>query len=265
MKHVTIASAALLAALATVPATARTSGSQPRNQQATAVTDAQEVYHVHFVKAAPGKLPEMIDAYVNAPADPNASAPPLILRHVEGDDWDLLVLTPMGKEDKVTAGAPSTADMQFIQRTRPLRAMHTDTITVGPAWATTRAALATPNPGVQATGTSGGAPTSAVYVVTTMRAQPGHRDQLEQVLRRIAALDPGRTVTLQHLEGAAWDFATVTRYDSWAAFAENEATPDAQRLRAQSFRSADGPSLELREHLAEHHDTLAVRVDAAPK
>ncbi len=139
MRQVTIACVAFVAGLTGVAANAapRQSSTQPRDQQATATSEAQEIYEAHFVKAAPGKLPELMDAYVNAPADPTASAPPLILRHVEGDDWDLLVLTAMGKEDKLTTAAPSAADMQFIQRTRPLRSMHTDTLTVGPAWSVT--------------------------------------------------------------------------------------------------------------------------------
>ncbi len=264
MRQVTIACVALVAGLAIAPANAlaQQSSNEARSQQATATSDAQEIYQAHFVKAAPGKLPELIDAYVNAPADPGASAPPLILRHVEGDDWDLLVLTPLGKEDKFTAAAPSAAEMQFIQRTRPLRAMHNDTITVGPAWPVTRTALNAQKSGVEVAGTSGGASSNPVYVVTTLRALPGHRDQLEQVLRRMSALNPGRNIMLQHLEGSAWDFLTVTRYDSWAAFADEEATPDTQRLRDQSFRSPNGPSLELREHLAEHHDTLAVKAES---
>ncbi len=265
MKHVTIGSAALLVALAGIPATtAAQQSSNERGQQATSTTGAQEIYHAHFVKAAPGKLPELIDAYRNLPSDMTSSAPPLILRHVEGDDWDLLVLTPLGKEDKITAAGPSRADEQFFQRLRPLSAMHTDTITRGPAWSVASAALMIQKPGVEVAGTSGSTATP-VYIVSTFRALPGHREQLEQVLRRLAAVQPGHDVTLQHMEGSAWDFLMVSRYDSWAALAQDESTPDMQSLRAQSFRSADGPSLELREHLAEHHDTLAVRVDGANK
>lgn len=266
MKHVLIACAALVAALLTLPAPVHAQTSPSSNApKATATAGAQEVYEAHFSKAAPGKLRELIDGYLNAPQDPSASAPPLILRHVEGDDWDLLVLTPYGKEDKFTAAMPSASEMQWIQRMRPLRAMHTDTLVVGPAWSETRTALAVQKSDVETAATSGTSGDKSVYIVTTYRALPGHRDQLEQVLAKLTALNPGRRITMQHMEGSAWDFLTVDRYPSWSALAEDETTPDMQALRAQGFTGADGPSLALREHLAEHHDTIAVAVERAPK
>jgi hypothetical protein len=251
---------------ASTPAFAQSSA-QANRQQPSASAGTQELYHVHFAKAAPGKLREMIDGYLSAPADPNASAPPLVLRHVEGDDWDLLVLTPLGKEDKLTAAVPSAADQQFIQRMRPLRALHSDTFAIGPAWTEARTELnvSTSNSAVVPTSGSSAAADKPVYIVTTYRALPGHRDQLEEVLRKMAALNPGSRVTLQHMEGSPWDLVSVDRFNSWTAFADNEANPDMQKLRAQGFTSADGPSLALREHMAEHHDTIAVKVDGGSK
>ncbi len=266
MRHLQIACALVVAALAGSPIPAAAQAAKQANPpKAMATTGVQELYEAHFVKAAPGKMREMIDAYVNAPADPSASAPPLVLRHVEGDDWDLLVLTPYGKEDKMTLAPMSAAEQQWIARTRPLRATHTDTIVVGPAWSETRTALAAQKSDVETAGTAGTSGDRNVYIVTTYRALPGHRDQLEQVLTKLAALRPGRTVTMQHMEGAAWDFVSVTRYASWSDFASDEMTPDMQALRAQGFTGPEGPSLALREHMAEHHDTIAVPVERAPK
>ncbi len=262
MRQVTIAYAALVVGLScsSLPAAAQTSGTR-----ASGTANAQELYEVHFVKAAPGKARELIDGYLTAPTDPNAAAPPLMLRHAEGDDWDLMVLTPLGKQDRLTSATPSASEMQFIERMRPLRAMHSDTIAIGSPWSEMRAALGGPRSDVALAGTSGSSGDPSVYIVTTYRAIPGHRDQLQQVLKRLAALDPARTVTMQHMEGAAWDFVLVQRYDSWAAFAQNETTPNVERLRAQGFSSPEGPWLELREHMAEHHDTIATRVESAPK
>jgi hypothetical protein len=89
------------------------------------------------------------------------------------------------------------------------------------------------------------------------RSLPGHRDELEGVLRKIAAEDAGRTLTLQHLEGAPWEFISITRYDSWAALGESE--------QKQSGPGTVGPAgLAIQEHVAEHHDTVAERVTRAP-
>jgi hypothetical protein len=208
-----------------------------------------ELYHVHFVKAAPGKLLEMIDAYLNSPPDPQASAPPVLLRHREGDDWNLLVLTPLGAEETLRAAPPPADLQQFQTRARPLRAQHNDTFAIGPAWPEAQKLLL----GEGRAESSGG--TGAVYVVSVFRSLPGHRDQLEGVLRKIAAEEPTSTLTLQHIEGAAWEFLMIARYDSWTAFGESE---------QKSGGKAPGPAaLALGEHLAEHHDTVAERVTRA--
>lgn len=219
----------------------------PAAPPAQAQAGGAELYHVHFVKAAPGKLVELIDAYVNAPADPQAPAPPVILRHREGDDWNLLVVRPLGAEATLRAVPPTAELQQFLTRTRGLRALHNDTFAIGPPWAEARK-LALGDERAESSGTGG------VYVVSVMRALPGHRDQLEGVIRKLAAEDAGRALVLQHLEGAPWEFVTITRYDSWTAFGESEQKGGGQPGLA---------SLSLGEHLAEHHDTVAERITRA--
>jgi hypothetical protein len=213
---------------------------------------AAELYHVHFVKAAPGKLLEMVEAYVNAPRDPQSPAPPVILRHRQGDDWNLMVLRPLGAEATLRAAAPPPAELQqFLTRTRPLRAQHNDTFAIGPPWSEAQK-LVLGEGGAEPSGA-----TRAVYIVTVFRSLPGHRDELEGVLRKTAAEESGRTLTLQHLEGAPWEFITITRYDSWAALGESE-----QKQSGQGTVSPLG--LAIQEHVAEHHDTVAERVTRVP-
>ena len=78
---------------------------QPAQQpQAQAQAPALELYHIHMSKAAPGKLPQLTEAYQTAPA-PDASEPqvtPIILRHREGGEWDLITITPLGKQVTLT-------------------------------------------------------------------------------------------------------------------------------------------------------------------
>ncbi len=281
----TIACSALTALLVAAAAPAQTS--QPPTPQAPAASSqpglpAQELYHFHFTKAAPGKLNELIDAYKQAPVAAGEPGPPLILRHLQGDDWDLLVLTPLGKEETLTPSA-SAEEQASIQRMRGLRAQHGDTFTSGPAWADVRAALlggpASAVTPASATGTTGSGTTVAstaagttgagraasaavnvpegtVYTVTTYRSLPGHRDQLADTLRRLAGLHPDRRTIFQHVEGAPWEFVLLQRYDSWTALgAEDDAPPE--RLKAQGFANDEAISLELRQHAAEHRDTIA--------
>jgi len=230
---------------------------------------AQELYHVHFVKAAPGKMNELISAYRQTPVPPGEPGPPLIFRHVQGDDWDLLVLTPLGKEETLRPQDPPEVQ-KSVQQMRPLRTQHGDTFTAGPPWAEVRAALlgdaarpasATGTAGTGTSGTTGAAAgavnvtEATVYTVTTYRSLPGHRDQLADTLRRIAGLYPDRRMLMSHVEGAPWEFVLISRFDSWNALGDEEAAP-ADRLRAQGFANSEAIGLELRQHTAEHRDTI---------
>jgi hypothetical protein len=201
-----------------------------------------ELYHIHVVQAAAGKLPELIDAYLKGPGprpgDPQVD--PLILRHREGGEWDLIVITPVGADYSATAEAPPPPVQQFNDTVAGLAAWHADTVALGPAWTVVQQALLP---------TRSAAP--AVFVVSDYRSLAGHRRQLRQTLDRIAAASAGRTAVFTHVEGAPWNYLTVTRHDSWAAVGESTqpgagAQPDL--------------GLELRQHLAVHHDTIAMYV-----
>jgi hypothetical protein len=211
---------------------------QPAQPQAPAL----ELYHIHISKAAPGKLPQLIEAYKSAPA-PAADEPqvtPIILRHRDGDEWDLIRITPLGKQVTLSASASPQAIEDYYQRVRPLTDWHNDTFVVGPSWAIVQKAL------VVAKG-------EPVYVVTDYRALPGHREQLRAVLDRNAQDTPGRNVLFAHVEGAAWNFLNITRYDSWA---EVGAPPPAPPAGTQP----QDQGLAIRDHMAVHHDTIAIFV-----
>jgi hypothetical protein len=208
-------------------------------QQPQPEAPALELYHIHISKAAPGKLLQLIDAYKNGPA-PEAGEPqvtPIILRHREGDEWDLITITPLGKQTTVSASAPPQAVQDYYQRLAPLSDWHNDTFTVGPSWALVQKALVPAKD------------TQPVYVVSDYRSLPGHRAQLREVLDRNAQNTPGRDVIFAHVEGAPWNFLTVTRYDSWAAVGAPPPQP-ASGARPE-------PGLPIREHMAVHHDTVA--------
>jgi len=216
------------------------STSQPQSQSAAT---ALELYHIHVAKAAPGKLPQLIEAYNNGPA-PAANEPqvtPIMLRHREGGDWDLITITPLGRQTTISADVPSQAIQNFNQRVAPLTDWHSDTFVIGPSWTVVQKALIVEK----------GEP---VYVVSDYRSLPGFRAQLRQVLDRGAQDTPDRTVLFSHVEGASWNFMGVTRYDSWTALGAPPPQP------ATGGTAAQDQGLALREHLAVHHDTIAVYV-----
>ncbi len=210
---------------------------QPQSQQ-----PVLELYHIHISKAAPGKLTQLIDAYKNGPA-PAANEPqfsPIILRHRDGDEWDLIAITPLGKQVTLSASAPPQAIQDYYQRLGPLSDWHNDTFVVGPSWAIVQKAL------VVAKG-------EPVYIVTDYRSLPGHRAELRQVLDRNAQDTPGRNVLFAHVEGASWNFLNVTRYDSWAEMGAPPPQPAAGAARQEA-------GLAMRDHMAVHHDTIAIYV-----
>jgi hypothetical protein len=203
--------------------------------------EALELYHVHVVKAAAGKLSDLIDAYSPGPAarpgDPQVA--PIVLRHREGGEWDLLVITPLGKDHSLNADPPPPEVQAFNQRIIPITDWHGDTFAVGPPWESVQKAIL---PARRA---------QTVYVVTDLRALTGHRPQLRQTLDRIGQQASGRSALFAHVEGAPWNFLTITRYDSWADLGQQQTGQPSQPL---------DNSLDLRRDMAVQHDTVATYV-----
>jgi len=197
-----------------------------------------DVYHVHVTAAAPGKAAQLGE-YLRTSAPTGHS---LVLRHQDGAEWDYVVIEHLGAKATVVAGGnppPASA--------RDLSAWHGDTFVNGPAWADFTKAMGL--------GDDSGKTAGSVYVVSTYRAVPGHRDQLEKMLGTAAPGDRAAgTVLLQHLEGAPWNFLSITRYGSWQDFGASEAASVAQTDKGA------GGWYELREHSGYHTDTVTSRV-----
>jgi len=216
---------------------ALTAGVEPSSGQEA---PGQELYHVHFVKAAPGKLAALIDAELKAPASPGQTEPPLIFRHAQGDDWQLMIITPMGPQQTIRAEPPTAEMRQYLSQVRGLSVRHDDTFTQGPPWAQARKILL------------GDGQPGAVYIVSAFEPVPGEREQLVKALREGPNADPSAMLILQHREGAAWQVLTITRYPSWVGLGEA-----MQRQRTQA--PGVPPSAQ---HTAGHRDTIVERVTA---
>ena len=236
MKSLVLSSTLLLMLASSAPAIAQSAQSQSQT--------SEELYHVRFVKAAPGQLAALWAAELKAPPDPDNPEPPLILRHAQGDDWQLLVISPIGKDETIRADQPSPALQEYFTKIRGLSARHDDTIAQGPAWAEAKKSLLG----------EGGA--GAVYLIGTFEAVPGHRDQLLTALKSpgpAAGAGPA-PIILTHREGASWTFLTIERYPSWTALGE---------MMQKQVSGGSGPS-PVSEHIAGHHDTIAVRLTSTP-
>ena len=203
-----------------------------------------DLYHVHFANAAVGKAKELGEE-LKKPA-PGAPMPDhvVVLRHEDGDSWDYCVITHLGTKETIEANRPAPSSSLMA-----LYAAHTDTFASGPSWAEFAKQL----------GLDDAAKSKAsAFVVSIYRPAPSQREALDKFLNeapdRTTDSTAGR-VTLQHMEGAAWTFLTVQRWNSWADYGKDNTASIAQMGRNQQ-----GGWFKLRDLISFHTDTLCDRI-----
>lgn len=98
--------------------------------------------------------------------------------------------------------------------------------------------------------------TSPESIVSIYRAAPGHQHELlkwfaqQDIVAKSAGVEASRLYV--HREGASWDFV-------WIQPATTDAQDKAMEAAAKKLGHVTGPKmgLMLRQHIAEHSDTLA--------
>jgi hypothetical protein len=197
-----------------------------------------DLYHVQFLKAAPGKASEAAAALkANAASTPGHV---VVLRHQAGDEWDYCIIEHLGTSTTVQA-VPATQNPL-----RDLTAWHTDTFASGPSWADFEKAMMP----------SGAGATGSVYSVAVWRAIPGRTGELEKALGGASqpAKVPVSSVMLQHREGGPWTFLAIDRYNSWQDYGTDMGATVPQTGTGQD------PWSDVRQYSTYHHDTLCDRV-----
>jgi len=203
-----------------------------------------DLYHVHFANAAVGKAKELGEE-LKKPA-PDASAPGhlIVLRHDDGDSWDYCVITHLGTKATVEANRPPAPPSLMA-----LYAAHTDTFCAGPSWTEFAKQM-----GLDDASKS----KASAFVVSVYRPASGQREALDKFLNeppdRATDSSAGR-LTLQHLEGAAWNFLSVQRWNSWTDYGKDNVASVAQMGRNQQ-----GGWFKLRDLISFHTDTLCDRL-----
>lgn len=225
----------------------------------------RELYRVTWLRAAPGKLPSLIDEVLRGQHDAAAAPPnlaPLILRHSQGDQWDLMVIVPVGSYAKYFSAerldnskaaspeAPPTAAGSNDQR-QPLISWQEDEFMWGPPSAELRAALAP----------------ATLFHAEIFLSLPGtlkdliaEREAENRYQRELSR--PEGFIFTRDL-GAAWDVMTIAPYQSWKHFAQRDDIPvekSQAAARAAGFKSSDDIGPYLRSLIAMHHDTIGTVV-----
>jgi hypothetical protein len=213
-----------------------------------ALTVAQapsETYRALFLRAAPGRLVELIDLLKSrrAGAEAAGEARPLLLRHAQGDQWDLVLLQPVGSLARYFAQDRSTTDPAWDT----LVAWQEELFTAGPPLETFRSA-------------SAGA---GYFHLEIFQSLAGKRDSLLAERRMenafLAAVGQPTNLIFTRVSGASWDQFTLAFYRDLQHYAEPSkvgAEREEAAARAAGFdsRAAIGPY--LRRFINGHHDTL---------
>jgi len=209
----------------------------------TSAAGNTDLYHVHFAKSATGKAAEHADQLKKQ--DPKAAMPGhfVVFRHMDGDAWDYCVVEHLGTKTTVEASRPVSPTTQMA-----LGDWHTDTFATGPAWTEFAKQM-----GLDDAAKS----TASGYVVSMYRPVTGKREALDKFLNeppdRSVDTSSGNVV-LQHMEGAAWTFVAIARFNSWSDYGKNQTNSVAL------MNKKDGGWFKLRSLVSFHTDTLCDRI-----
>jgi len=222
------------------------------------------LYKTTFVRAAPGKLLDLIALYkdrlpvIEAAGDER----PLWWRHTQGDQWDLMLLFPMGSyteyysKERVSrrekaAGAFPLSQTKFHEKLQACSAWKEDVFVLGPPLASLKKA-------------SDGA---AYYHVEIFVALPGKLEELyrEREMENTYQVGTGRPATLVFVrdQGAAWDLFSLGFYRDLKHWAESADVPKEKRdavARQAGFKDADAIGPYMRTLIEMHRDTMGVAI-----
>jgi hypothetical protein len=215
------------------------------------------LYQAKLVQAAPGKLLELIELqksrlteYRNAGEDQ-----PLMMRHSQGDRWDLLLLLPMKSYADYYSPERIAKRKQSLEASQDkidiLIAWQEDVFVYGPPLAELQKAFAP----------------SAFFHVEMFDALAGKQSELfkerEMENAYLKALKRPENLIFVRDQGAAWDLFTIGPYRDLKHFAESAGIPESDQeaaAKAAGFEAANRIGPYLRTLINSHHDTLAVSV-----
>ena len=222
-----------------------------------AAETTQELYRVSTLRAAPGALLEVIALYADADAaghwQRSGDAAPMLMRHSQGDQWDLLVLQPLGSyadyyaRKRIDARAAAGALDDALEA---LVVFREDLLAWGP-----------PREQVESAYRDNG-----FYHIEMFAALAGkhaallHQRQIENDY--LVAIKGKPNLIFVGDQGSDVDVLTIGFYPSIVEFAAPAPVSDAEAeaaAKAAGFKGRAFIGTYLRELLASHHDTLAVK------
>ena len=222
------------------------------------------LYKTTFVRAAPGKLLDLIALYKDRMAVVEASgdARPFWWRHTQGDQWDLMLLVPMESyteyyaKNKI-AGRKKAADAsglpqeEFSRKLDACSSWREDVFVMGPPLEFVRKAFE---------GT-------AYYHIEIFVSLPGKQEELfkEREMENIYGVETRRPYNLIFVrdQGAVWDLFTLGCYRDikhWAVGDEITKEQRSAAARKAGFNSPEEIGPYMRTLIDMHRDTMGVAI-----
>jgi hypothetical protein len=222
------------------------------------------LYKTSFVRAAPGKLMELIDLLKSRMPVHEAAGDerPLWWRHTQGDQWDLMLLLPMGSyseyyaadrvaKRKAAADAFPMSQAGFLDKLNACSSWKEDVFVYGPPLEKVKPAFLA----------------AAYYHIEIMASLPGKQAELyrERERENIYQTETGRPEIMIFVrdQGAFWDIFTLGCYRDLAHWADSSGATREQReaaARKAGFKSPDEIGPYMRTLIDMHRDTMGVAI-----
>ena len=221
------------------------------------------LYRVSTVRAAPGSLSDLLDWTATLRettyfAD-SGQEPPFLIRHSQGDQWDLMFIVPMESwaayYSESASGKRSTAasaHAQLRDSKGSMIAFEEDHFAYGPPLPVVKAAYRD----------------NSFIHVEMFAAAPGKADELlgQRRMENAYLLATGQTANMlfRRAAGSDVDVFTIGFHKSLEAFAAPAPVSDEEKEEAAveaGFKDRSDLSFYLRSLISSHHDTLATKVE----
>lgn len=208
--------------------------SQPRD------LEGNYLYKVTTVRAATGSLSGLLDWLAL-----NRDKAPFIMRHSQGDQWDLMIISPLETwAAYATRVRPIVLPARFV-------VFEEDHFAYGPALSALREAYES----------------NDFFHIEMFHAAPGKAEALLEQRRMentyLAATEQMPNTIFRRAAGSDVDVFTVGFHKDLAAFAAPGRVSDEDKEDAAikaGFKDRADISFYLRSLISSHHDTLAVKV-----
>lgn len=222
------------------------------------------LYRTLMVRAAPGGLLPLIDMLnERLPVYAEFSdAGPFWMRHTQGDQWDLLLLFPMGNFTDYYSASSIAARQQAYERSGTSEADFLEAAARHIAWQEELLVWG-PSPEAVAARFEG----MSFYHIEIFIALAGQREKLLEERRMendyLGRIGRQQNLIFRRAGGAAWDSYTLGFYvdlQQYAASSDVPADVEEEAAVAAGFEGAATIGAYMRTLIQMHRDTLAVAI-----